>query len=135
VAPAIAAAFVPYQPPASMVNSDKNALVKVDPAALRKANLSMKLSDGYMPSEKLAGTDTLGTVFQAASALPAISAEYDLMGMFVYSMALQGATWMKSFKRTPEQSQAYIQQMAAASQAAGTANPPPPAQQQPGEPG
>lgn len=118
-----------YQPPTTLVNTNvkPTTAVKVDPEVLRKANLSFSLSDGFLPSEKLISGELFGTVFQAAQAIPAIAAEYDIMGMFLYSMQLQGGGWMQQFKRTPEQSQQYTAQMAAASQAAGTANPPPPA--------
>lgn len=115
-----------YQLPGKVVNSNTSQEQQIDPEALRKANISMQISDGYLPSEKLLDTGTLGSVFQAAQAIPAIAAEYDIMGMFMYSMQLQGGGWMSQFKRTPEETQAYTAQMASASQAAGNAAPPQP---------
>jgi hypothetical protein len=114
-----------FQPPVSLLNTNTGQQATIDPEALRKASVSFTLSDGFMPSDKILSSDTLGLVFQAAQAIPAISAEYDLMGMFVYSMQLQGGGWMRQFKRTPEQQQAYMATMQQSARAAGTANPPP----------
>lgn len=114
-----------YQGPVKMVNSNTQQPVQVDPQKLREASIAFTLSDGYLPSEKLLSTEVLGMVFQAAQALPAIAAEYDLMGMFTYSMQLQGGGWTRQFKRTPEEAQAYMQTMQQASLASGQANPPP----------
>jgi len=116
-----------YMQPGPILNQQLGTEVAVDPQKLREANLQMKMSDGYMSSEKLASTELMGTLFQAAQALPQIAVEYDLMGMLIYSMRLKGASWLNSFKRTPEQQQAQVAQMSAASEAAGQRNPPPPA--------
>lgn len=115
-----------FQPPTTIVNPESGAETKVDPEALRKANIQIKLSDGFLPSDKMVGSDLMGQVFSAAAAIPQISAEYDLMGMFTYSMTLQGASWLKDFKRTPEQQQQQLSLMQQAASAAGTRNPPPP---------
>lgn len=109
-----------YQPPTTLVAPADGSEIKVDPATLRKASIRFKLSDGFMPSEKLVGSDTMGQVFQAATALPGIAVEYDLMGMWTYSMALQGANWLSDFKRTEQQQQAELAKMQAATQAAGS---------------
>ena len=106
-----------FQPPAELTNRDSNTQVKIDPEALRKANLSFMLSDGFLPSERLAAADTMQVVLQAAQAMPAIQAEYDVMGMFIYSMKLRGANWMNAFKRPP----AEMQQQMATMQQAGAA--------------
>jgi len=114
-----------FQPPVSMLNTNTGQTAQIDPEALRKASVSFTLSDGYMPSEKLLSSDNLGMLFQAAPAMPQIAVEYDLMGMFMYSMQLQGGGWMRQFKRTPEEQQAQLAQMQQATQAAGTTGSPP----------
>jgi hypothetical protein len=108
-----------YQPPTTLVAPGDGASVSIDPATLRSASIRFKLSDGFMPSEKLVGSDTMGQVFQAATAIPSIAVEYDLMGMWTYSMALQGANWLSDFKRSPEDQTAELQRMQAAAQASG----------------
>jgi hypothetical protein len=107
-----------YQPPTTLVSSRDKTSVQVDPAMLRKASLSFTLSDGFMPSEKLISSDTFSTLFQAQQVLPQIGVEYDLMGMFLYSMQLQGGGWMSQFKRSPEEQQAQITKMQQAQQVA-----------------
>lgn len=114
-----------YQPPTTIVNEQTGQSIAVEPQVLREANLKFKLADGFLPADKLVSTELMGTVFNAASVLPQIAVEYDIMGMFIYSMQLQGANWLKDFKRTPEQQQQAVTQTAQAAQAAGTANPPP----------
>lgn len=124
-----------FQPPTTLVSNQTGASVTVDPQVLREANLRFKLSDGFMPSEKLVSLELMGQLFNAAGALPQIAVEYDLMGMFTYSMQLQGASWLGDFKRTPEQQVAYRGAMGESAQAAGTRNPPPAGsgQQQPAQ--
>jgi len=108
-----------YQPAINLTNSDTKEQVPIDPEVLRKANMSFALSDGYLPSDKMMSGETMGMLFQGAQALPMLGVEYDLMGMFVYSMKLKGANWLNSFKRNDEQKAQYMQQMGLASQAAG----------------
>lgn len=115
-----------YQPPTTLVNSETGTAVKIDPAALRQANLSIKLADGYLPSDKMIGSDMLNLLFQAAPALPTIATEYDLMGALAYSMQLQGGGWLRKFKRTPEQQQEFLGRMQQASLASGNSQPPAP---------
>lgn len=122
-----------FQPPTTIVSNKTGTSVVVDPEVLRKAQLRFKLSDGFMPSEKLVSLELMGQLFNAAGALPQIAVEYDLMGMFVYSMQLQGASWLQDFKRAPDDQVQYRDAMGQSAQAAGTRNPPPAgSQQQPG---
>lgn len=116
-----------YQPPTTLINEQTGASTPIDPTVLRQANLKFKLADGFMPAEKLVSMDMMAQVFQAATSLPQVSVEYDLMGMWTYSMALQGANWLKDFKRPPDQQQQYLAQMQAAATAAGTRQPNQPA--------
>lgn len=121
----IKANILQYQPPVTIVSSPPDAeqkTVKVDPAALRKAMISFKLSDGLLPSSKLMDTSTMQVLWNAAGVMPEIRAEYDLMGMLAYQMKLQGGGWMSQFKLTPEQQQQQIAQIQAAAQASDPAN-------------
>jgi hypothetical protein len=120
-----------FQPPGNVLNPDTQSVVTVDPALLRKAGLEFKLSDGYLPSDKIINTEVMGSLFNAAGALPQIAVEYDLMGMLIYSLKLQGANWLNSFKRSQADQAAAMAQMQQAATAAGTRNPPP---EKPSEP-
>jgi hypothetical protein len=116
--------YLQYQPAVTAVNTNKKQAVQIDPQALRKANLSFTLSDGYLPQEKLLNTEMFSMLFQGAQAMPAIAARYDLMGIFMYSMQLSGGGWMSQFERSDEDMQKYLAQMTAASTAAGPPKPP-----------
>lgn len=113
----IKANILQYQPPTTLVNSDTKQTVKIDPAALRNAILSFSLADGYAPSEKMLSLDLISNILQFSQMMPELRAQYDLMGMFIYSMKLSGANWLDAFKRAPEDVQQQLQQMQAATAA------------------
>jgi hypothetical protein len=53
------------------------------------------------------------TVFmQTAQAIPGLTTEYDILGMFLYFAKLRGAYWLEDFKRSPEQQQQFMQTLA-----------------------
>lgn len=114
-----------YQPPTTILNRDGKTSVKVDPEVLRKAIMAFSLSDGYLPSEKMMSGELFNTIFQAAQAIPTIPLKYDIMGMFIYSMQLQGASWLKSFERSEEEQVKQLAQMRQASQASSAEDQPP----------
>ena len=108
---------IQYQGPAELYNFTKQAMIPVDPQALRQATLQFKLTDGQTPSEKLLNLQVLGQVAQLGMAIPAINSQYDIAGMLLYSWKAQGAYWLDQFKRTPEQQQQYLQSVNATSNA------------------
>lgn len=113
-----------YQPPTSLINRDTKAVVQIDPSVLRKAIVEFSMSDGYLPSDKMVGAETFGTMIQAAQAMPEVRAEYDIVGAFIYSQQLQGANWLPQFKRSDEDKKAYLAQMQAAAAVTGPGAPP-----------
>lgn len=100
--------IIQYQGPAELYNFQAQTNVQVNPQDLRKAVLQFKLTDGQTPSEKLLSLETLSQVAQLGMAVPAINAQYDIVGMLLYSWKTQGAYWLDNFKRTPEQVQQYL---------------------------
>lgn len=105
-----------YQPPTTLMGRSADgqdaASVKVDPQALRQAMLTFNLSDGLMNSEKLASTDLVNNVLQAATVVPTIAQEYDISGILEYTWDIAGIHWVRNFKRTPEQQQEFLQRAA-----------------------
>lgn len=97
-----------YQPPATLFNQDKKQTVEVKPTDLRKISWEFQLADGVMPSDKFLNFELFGQVLQYASANPAGAAEWDLTGMFAYQLKAQGARWVDTFRRTPQQQQQYL---------------------------
>lgn len=112
-----------YQPPTSLYNRAAKQEVEIEPAKLREITWQFQIADGMMPSSKLVNMDLFGQVLQLAGAVPAAAAEWDLMGMFAYSLKLQGATWVNDFRRNPQQQQQYMQNVAATAAPTGTTGP------------
>lgn len=88
-----------YQPPTKLYNRQEKKEVEVNPAELRKQIWQFQIADGIMPVDKLVNLETFGQAFQFAAAVPAAAAEYDLLGMYIYQLKLQGARWVDDFKR------------------------------------
>lgn len=112
-----------YQPPTSLYNRAAKQEVEIEPSKLREITWQFQIADGMMPSSKLVNMDLFGQVLQLAGAVPAAAAEWDLMGMFAYSLKLQGATWVNDFRRNPQQQQQYMQNVAATAAPTGTTGP------------
>lgn len=99
-----------HQAAGSFLNRDTRAEVEVDPVELRKAMLEFKMTDGMLPADKMLNTEMMTVFLQTAQALPGITTEYDVLGMFLYFAKLRGAYWLDDFKRNPEQQQAFLAQ-------------------------
>lgn len=98
-----------YQTPADFINQRTGKIVAVSPEQLRRARISMKLSDGMLPSSKLMSSDLLQNVTQTVLAVPALQAEYDVMAMLTYNWRMSGASWLPDFKRGPDGRAAFLQ--------------------------
>lgn len=122
-----------FQPPATVMNAQKQVAVEVDPEVLRQQLFSFKMSDGLLPTDKLVAMDVLMMILQTANTIPDMRAKYDIMGMLTYFWVLQGAHWLEDFERTPEEQQQYMQLMQQAAQASGQAKTPEPEPRDPGE--
>jgi hypothetical protein len=86
----------------TIFNRDKNIVVEIDPAALRKAVLEFKVTDGLTPASKILNTDTLSVAFQVLGSAPNIAAEYNVGQLFSYLMKSQGSD-IGSFEKSPAQ--------------------------------
>lgn len=96
----------------SILNRDTREEVAIDPVELRQQMLEFKLTDGLLPADKLLSTEIIQVFLQTAQALPAISTEYDILGMFTYFARLHGSSWLEDFRRNPEQQQQFLQTVA-----------------------
>jgi len=115
---------------AELFNQDSGDVVKVDPAQLRSALLSFKMTDGILPTDKLFSPELLTVFLQTAQAMPVLMTEYDVMGMFVYWAKLKGANWLEDFKRDPQAQQQFLGNLKQTAQA-NASLPPEQTQQQP----
>lgn len=110
-----------YQTSTEVIDRESKEKLMIDPSALRKALINFTLSDGLLSTEKIASLDVANTVIQAATAMPQVAADYDVMGILDYTWKLQGLHWIGDFKRTPEQLQQQMQNVAARTMAEGNA--------------
>jgi hypothetical protein len=108
---------VQYQPRKTLYSIPSQQEVQVDPQALRAAAFEFTLSDGQTPSDKLLSFELMGQVAQVGMAVPAINADYDILGILTYQWKNMGATWLNDFKRTPEQKAEFLATMAQTSTA------------------
>lgn len=97
-----------YQPPANLLNRQQDKPVQINPADLRKLVWQFQVADGMLPTSKLVNVELFGQILQAAAAVPQMAAEWDLAGMFVYQLKLQGANWVDYFRRSPQQQQQFL---------------------------
>lgn len=91
-----------YQGGVTLFNKDEERTVVVDPVALRKANLTFKISDGLMPSDKIIDGDTLTAATQLFIGTPQIGAEYNVGDMAAYLFSTRGLK-LSTFKKDPKQ--------------------------------
>jgi hypothetical protein len=118
-----------FQAAGTFLNRDARQEVPVDPVELRKAILEFKMTDGNLPADKMMNTEMLTVFLQTAQAIPGITTEYDILGMFIYFAKLRGAYWLEDFKRSPQQQQEFLNTV---QQTTAATNPPAaPAAQQP----
>lgn len=117
-----------YQTPDELATPDNKQTVKIDPAQLRQAQLNFQLTDGKLSIEDIMKPELLMVFLQTAQTMPVLMSEYDIMGMFIYWLQLQGATWVDDFRRNQQQQQEFLGRL----QATAAAQQPP--QPQPGAP-
>lgn len=91
-----------YQPKTTLYNRNKKESVTINPVELREKSVEFKMADGLLPVDKLINTEVLNMIMQLAQGVPQFGADYDLMGIFLYYMQLEGANWVEDFKRTPD---------------------------------
>lgn len=106
------------QQPEKLLNRGTEGVVNIDPVALRATMINFKVTDGMLPMDKILSPDLMTVFMQTAQAMPVLMTEYDVIGMFVYWTQLKGGSWLKDFKRSPEQQKQFIQQFQATSMAA-----------------
>ena len=105
----------------TIYNRDKNKAVEIDPTELRQAILDFDITDGVLPSDKLMNPEVMQVFMQTAQALPTITTEYDVLGMFLYWCKLKGAKWINDFRLDATGQQAALQRFKAVSAAQNAA--------------
>lgn len=99
-----------YQAPTELFNAEAGQAVPIEPTTLQKTVWSFQFADGAQPASMFEDPTILQQALQTAIAAPQLGAEWDLMGMYAYSLQLQGARWVSKFRRSPQAQQQYLQQ-------------------------
>jgi len=97
-----------YQNKDTYLNRENRTEVEVDPVKFREQILEFKLTDGLLPASKLINSELMTVFIQYAQALPVVMTEYDVLGMFIYWLKMQGAYWVDDFKRDPQAQQNFL---------------------------
>lgn len=122
---AIKANILVNQEAGSYTNRNERDMVDVDPVKLREANLEFKLTDGMLPMAKLLNPELMTVFMQYAQTMPVAMTEYDVLGMFMYWLKLQGAYWVDDFKRDAEAQKGFLDMFAKTSVASNMQPPQP----------
>lgn len=101
-----------YQKKTTIYNVAQKASVDVNPQTLRESSIAFKISDGLLPTDKMLSTELLQVFMQTIQTSPLMQAEFDMVGAFAYWCKTQGAQWFEDFRRTPEQKQEVLGQLA-----------------------
>ena len=102
---------------ASSPNSENSRAI--DPATLREEAPEYKFGDGFLPTTKIQNTESALLAMQYLMQFPDKIAEYDVGAIAVSALKQFGFTGLNNYKRTPEQTQQYVDQQA---QINGTGN-------------
>lgn len=109
-----------YVKPDAVYFSKASQQVSINPQAMQDAALDYKLSDGLLPTNKIADLNFLGTLMTAITTNPEIQAQFDIVKVMAYIGALGNAPDLDSFRRdaTPGTGALTPSQMAQQAQAA-----------------
>lgn len=99
-----------YQGGVSLYSQSQDAIVKVDPVALRQSVMKFKISDGLLPSDKIMNIDAFQAATQLLMSAPQLAAGFNSTDLLTYLMKTQGAD-LKQFQ-LPQAQVAYQQAMA-----------------------
>lgn len=107
-----------YAPAGEIYSRETKALITIDPLKLRTAAIEFKVSDGYLPSDKLINAETMLAALQVTGSSPEIAAQLDIVGLFLHYLKTQGLADVEQFRKAPPQAGAVAPQTAAATQQA-----------------
>lgn len=102
--------YLQYQPSAEVYSSELETTVQIDPVELRKAALNFKVTDGYLPKDKVISKEALQVAMQVLGTSQLLGNGYNVAPLFSYIMKTENVN-LKPFEKSQEQI-AYEQAMA-----------------------
>lgn len=87
-----------YQPPVNLFNRNTKQQVQVDPVQLRQVAPDFRMADGLMPTDAYVNLELFQGIMQMVAQNPQMAMNWDIPGMIMYWLRLEGATWIDDFK-------------------------------------
>jgi len=103
--------------PEEILDSATKKQVSIDPQRLREDEADFRMSDGLMPSTKLANTEMASQAIGLFNQDPTLSLDYDVGGLMVSILKQSGFVGLEDYRRNDAQKQqriAEVQQLTAA---------------------
>lgn len=91
-----------YQKPASIYSPSQEKTVQVDPLVLRQAIINFRVTDGYLPKDKVISGEALKVGMQVIGTSQALAQGYNIAPLFSYIMKTENVN-LSPFEKTPPQ--------------------------------
>lgn len=114
------------QQPTNLYNRNTKGNVPINPVKMRQIAAEFQLADGLVQADQYVNTELLKTLLNMAAQNPLLAQRWDVTGIVMYWMKLEGATWIDDFDMT---NQPTNQQNATTPPQLGAAGNPPAAPQ------
>lgn len=92
-----------YQNIANIADPNTNELVAIDPVALRKEAVNLKMSDGLVTKDELMGVRETLEATQFLAQFPQANIDYDIVGMTAEALGSGANSRIGKWKRSPEE--------------------------------
>lgn len=92
-----------YQQPGDLYNRNSKQPVAIDPVLLRQEAAEFTLADGLVSSDQYINMGLFQTILQMTAQNPALAGRWDIVGIIMYWLKLEGATWIDDFTPSAQQ--------------------------------
>lgn len=92
-----------FQQPGNLYNRNTKGPVAIDPVQMRQIAAEFQLADGLIQSDQYVNMELFKTILNMVAQNPAMAQRWDILGMVMYWMKLEGATWIDDFDTTKQQ--------------------------------
>lgn len=99
-----------FQNTTTLFNRNTKEPVPIDPVALRQASIEFRMADGLMPTDAFVNMELFKSILNIVSTFPMILQSWDIVGMIMYWLKLEGATWVQDFQITQQPAGAPVPQ-------------------------
>lgn len=86
-----------YQKAGDLYNRNTKEPVRIDPVSLRQLAAEFQMADGLVQSDQYVNMELFQSIMNMVAQNPAMAQRWDIMGMIMYWLKLEGATWIDDF--------------------------------------